>query len=250
MKCLEFLDKKGIGYNNLNRSFINHVEDSSYSIILNSAESDMCRSYALYILYWVSKEENRNKTVYVYCHHLEKVYAIKRELSELSKRIYMPTEVDCERYIKYKNGCKVRIFKLHKHVKMDEPVHFAICVDFAEAQNNVFMKFYKAFITSAASERNNKLIVSSHPNGLNLFYKLFRDAEAGINNLKPLRLYFWEDGKKDSEWVMERIKKYGEDVFNQKYNLIFSKMIRKVIKENPKKRGRKPYKNVGEDKNE
>jgi hypothetical protein len=132
---------------------------------------------------------------------------------------------------------------------MDEPVHFAICVDFAEAQNNIFIKFYKQFIASTASERNTKLIVSSHPNGLNLFYKLYKDAEEGINNLKPLRLYFWEDGKKDYEWVMERIKKYGETIFNQRYNLIFSKVPNRKLKENPKRRGRRP-KIESEDKND
>ena len=66
-----------------------------------------------------------------------------------------------------------------------------------------------------------------------MFHKLFDDAENGKNNMSPLRLYYWEDNKKNGEWVREKISMIGEAQFNQKYNLIFTpvKSARKNFEE-------------------
>jgi hypothetical protein len=199
---------------------------------MNSDETDICRTYALYLLYWVTREENKNKNVYIFSHNYHQSLLIKKELVELSKKIFLPIETDSEKYIKYKNGTKIKMYKMHKHLAINETIHLAICIDVAEVQNNIFVKFYKQFMPSISADKNSKLIINSQPNGFNLFYKLFSDAENKINTLNAMRLYFWEDGKKDSNWVIDRIDKYGEEIFNRRYNLIFSsvKGERKSVK--------------------
>ncbi len=222
MNCLEFLDRKSLKTNELNNKFVSHVENNRFSIIMNSEETDICKSYALYLLYWISREENKDKNVYVVSHNYHQALLIKKELRELSKKIFLTIEIDSEKYIKYENGVTVKFFKLHKHFYITDTVDLAICIDVAEVQNFVFMNFYKHLYPSLSAKKDSKLIISSQPNGFNLFHKLFTDAENEINSMKALRLYYWEDGKKDGEWVKEKIASFGEAEFNRRYNLIFS----------------------------
>ncbi len=221
MNCIEFLEKKSLKINQLNRKFIEHVENQRFSVILNSEETDICRSYALYLLYWISREENANKNIYIFSHNYHHALLIKKDLGELSKKIFLPIELDSEKYIKYKNGVKIKFYKLHKHLYMDETAHFGICIDVAEQQNHIFMKFYKELFPSLSAIKDSKLIINSVPNGFNLFYKLFSDAENEINAMKALRIYYWEDGKKDGNWVRDKINEVGEEEFNRRYNLQF-----------------------------
>ncbi len=232
MDCVEYFERKSVKMNECNRKFIEHVENSRYSIILNSEEVDICRSYALYLVFWITREENKDKNIYIVSHNYHQALLIKKELVEISKRIFLSIEVDSEKYVKYTNGVKVRFFKMHKHLQFAETVHFAICIDVAEVQNYVFLNFYKALFPSLSAQKDSKLIISSQPNGFNLFYKLFNDAEEKKNRMDALRLYYWEDGKKDGAWVKDKINTIGEPEFNRRYNLIFTpvKGERKDIK--------------------
>lgn len=222
MECLEFLDRKSLKYNELNKKFINHVESSRFSIVMNSEETDICKSYALYLLFWITRVENKDKNVSIVSHNYHQALLIKKELTELSKKIFLPIEINSEKYIKYENGITVRFLKLHKHFYANSTVDLAICIDVAEVQNFVFMNYYKHLLPSLLAKKDSKLIISSQPNGFNLFHKLFTDAEAEINSMRALRLYYWEDNNKDGNWVKEKIASFGEAEFNRRYNLIFT----------------------------
>ena len=74
---------------------------------------------------------------------------------------------------------------------------------------------------SLSALKDTRMVINSEPNGFNHFYKMFSEAEQGINTLSPIRLYYWEDGNKDGNWVSEKIKNIGEIEFNRRYNLIF-----------------------------
>lgn len=223
MSCLEYLNKKSIKTNEFNNRFIAHVDKSRYNIILNSEETDICKSYALYLLYWISREENANKTVYIVSNNYHQALLIKKELFDLSKRTFLPIKTNSEKYILFENGTKVKLFKLHKNLSfVGETIDFAICIDVAEIHNHVFLNFYKNIFPSLSALKDSKLILSSQANGHNFFHKLFIDAENDLTSFKALRLYYWEDGKKDGAWVKERINSFGEDTFNARYNLIFT----------------------------
>ena len=206
MDCLEYLDRKSIKINELNKKTISHLENGRFSIIMNSEETDLCRSYALYLLYWITRDENKDKNVYIISHNYHQALLIRKELLELSKRIYLPIEIESEKYV-------------------------------AEVQNYVFINFYRQLFPSISSIKDSKLIINSQPNGFNLFHKIFTDAERPVgdshkNIFNPLRLYYWEDNKKDGNWVRDKINAIGEELFNRRYNLLFTavKGERKEIK--------------------
>lgn len=222
MECIEFLDNNSLEYNNLNKKFINHIDKSRYSIIMNSEETDIYKSYALYLLYWISNIENNNKKVFIISPDYNKVLEIKLELLLLSKKIGLPISVDGEKFIKFENGIEVKIYKLHKNTYIPFSAHLGICVDIGEAPNHIFKESYKYLFPTISALKDSKLIINSSPNGHNLFYKIFTDAEEGINSFSSLRLYYWEDNNKDGDWVKEKISSIGEEEFNRRYNLVFT----------------------------
>jgi hypothetical protein len=80
-----------------------------------------------------------------------------------------------------------------------------------------------------ASRKNDKLMVSSSPNGINHFYELLTNAERKEGDPKknvfvPNRVYWWEVPGRDEEWKKKEILMLGsEDLFNQEYDLQFFK---------------------------
>lgn len=230
MSVIDFYTKKGIRLGEFNKKWLEHIDKSKISIILNSEETESSRSYALYLAYWISKKENRDKTIYVSSYNYYKSLEVKKELEDISKRLFLKITTNNEKYMIYDNGIKIKFLKIHINVYINEPVDFAICIDTAEIQNNTFLKFYKDMSPNLERNPNTMWIISSYPCGYNLFYKLLTDAENGKNIFKPLRIYYWEDNKKDGKWVSDKISMFGEEEFNRRYNLIFSKNKRKSIK--------------------
>ena len=77
MNCLEFFEKKSIKINELNRRTISHIENNKISIILASEDTDICRSYALYILFWMTRIENSKKNVFIVAFNYDKAISLK-----------------------------------------------------------------------------------------------------------------------------------------------------------------------------
>lgn len=230
MDFLEFYTNKGIKLSEFNKKYMEHIDKNKLAIFLSSEETDICRSYALYIFYWAHQKENEDKTVYLISHNYEKSLAVKSELESLFTRFSIYPRNVGPKQIDFKNGVKVKAWRLHEHVYLAEPIDFAICIDIAETANWRILKLYNVLSPNLERSTETRWVINSYPRGFNLFYNLYTDAEAGKNLFKPKRVYYWEDNQKDGNWVKDRMDRYGEYVFESKYNLMFKKTFNKKRK--------------------
>jgi len=80
-----------------------------------------------------------------------------------------------------------------------------------------------------SARKNDKLTITSTPNGTNHFYELFTDSERKEGDPKknafvPSRVYWWQVPGRDEEWKRKEILNLGsEEQFNQEYDLQFIK---------------------------
>ncbi|USV40891.1 terminase large subunit [Xanthomonas phage BUDD] len=78
-------------------------------------------------------------------------------------------------------------------------------------------EFYTATYPVVSSGDTSKIIITSTPNGMNLFYKLWTEAIRGDNN------YVWDDAlwhehpKRDKAWYDEQMANMSERQFNQEF---------------------------------
>ncbi len=87
---------------------------------------------------------------------------------------------------------------------------------------NIAEEFFTSVFPTISSGKTTKIIVTSTPNGMgNLFYKLFTQAEQGINGFAHSKVTWREVGIWDQEWADGQVKTLGEIRFNQEYECAF-----------------------------
>lgn len=64
--------------------------------------------------------------------------------------------------------------------------------------------FFQSTFPVISSGKSTKVIITSTPNGMNLFYKIWTEAEAGTNDFVPCRIKWQEHPKRDQDWFEEQ----------------------------------------------
>ena len=87
--------------------------------------------------------------------------------------------------------------------------------EFAFVPNDV--EFYASTYPVITSGKSTKVIITSTPNGMNLFYKLWSDAFRGDNSFSPLKVNWWEHPERDETWKEEQLLNMTEKEFAQEF---------------------------------
>ena len=86
---------------------------------------------------------------------------------------------------------------------------------------------YKEIISQVSISNNQKVIITTTPNGKNYFYELYKnsvlkDGHPDKNGFKTIQTFWWEVEGRDENWKQEEIKRLGsKEAFDQEYNLEF-----------------------------
>lgn len=96
------------------------------------------------------------------------------------------------------------------HIALDE---FAF-VDNADA-------FYSSVYPVISSGTNTKVIISSTPNGMNLFYRMWMDAVEGKSEYKPFRATWDVHPKRGAAWKNSQLQNMSPRAFRQEFDCVF-----------------------------
>lgn len=78
-------------------------------------------------------------------------------------------------------------------------------------------EFFRSVIPTISSGETTKVIISSTPNGLNLFHKLWKDSIDGNNDYVPTEITWDKVPGRNEEWKNLQIAQLGEHGFRQEY---------------------------------
>ena len=93
--------------------------------------------------------------------------------------------------------------------------------EFAYVPNNIATQFLSSVYPTISSGKESKVMMVSTPNGMNMFYKLWNDAENGNNTYIPIEVHWSEIPGRDEKWKEETIKNIGEEQFQTEFNCSF-----------------------------
>ena len=93
--------------------------------------------------------------------------------------------------------------------------------EFAHVQRHIASEFIRSVYPTISSGKETKVIIVSTPNGFNLFYKFWNDAESGSNTFIPFKVHWSNVPGRDQEWYKRTISTIGEDAFRQEYEAEF-----------------------------
>jgi len=95
--------------------------------------------------------------------------------------------------------------------------------EFAFVENDV--EFYTGTYPTVTSGKNTKVIITSTPRGLNMFYKIFNDSQQGNNKYKSYKIGWEEHPERDEEWYLETKSNIGESKFSVEYESLAHETI-------------------------
>ena len=76
-------------------------------------------------------------------------------------------------------------------------------------------EFLASVFPIISSGTETKIFLSSTPKGMNTFYKMWSEAEKGINGFVPVEAHWYENPNRDEVWLEDQRKTLGEVKFNQ-----------------------------------
>ena len=93
--------------------------------------------------------------------------------------------------------------------------------EFAYVPNNIASQFLSSVYPTISSGKESKVMMVSTPNGMNMFYKIWNDAENGNNTYVPIEVHWSEIPGRDKAWQEETIKNIGEEQFQTEFDCSF-----------------------------
>tara|TARA_B100000029_G_scaffold478707_1_gene525059 strand:+ start:186 stop:1829 length:1644 start_codon:yes stop_codon:yes gene_type:complete len=101
--------------------------------------------------------------------------------------------------------------------------------EFAYVPANVAEQFFSSVYPTISSGKTTKVMIVSTPHGMNMFYKLWVDAEQERNSYVPIEVHWSEVPGRDAKWKEETIKNTSESQFNTEFECEFLGSIDTLI---------------------
>lgn len=144
--------------------------------------------------------------------------------------------------LELENGSKIIAASTSSSAVRGNSFNIIFLDEFAFIPNHIAEQFFSSVYPTISSGKTTKVIIISTPNGMNMFYKLWHDAERGRNGYKPLEVHWSAVPGRDAAWKEETIRNTSERQFTQEFEceflgsvdtLIAPSKLRSMIFEDP-----------------
>lgn len=102
-----------------------------------------------------------------------------------------------QKSLTFENGCRIKISARTKTPAIGFTIDVLYLDEFAHIPSTIIEPYYTAAFPTVSAIQNSKIIITSTPNGMNLFHKLLTNAERPDgdplkNNYIPMRVYWYQ----------------------------------------------------------
>lgn len=160
---------------------------------------------------------NNNKNVLVTANNLGTAIEVIDKVREIYQRLPFFLQQGItnwnQKYITFDNKSRIKGFATTKTSSIGQSADFLYLDEFAYLPDNIAEKFYKSVFPTIANIENSKIIITSTPNGLNLFHRLLTDAEkpeGEKSSYVAKRVYWWQMPKRFITYIRLTQKKLEE----------------------------------------
>ena len=224
---------KNVTLRDYQKRYLRHLEQNRLSIYLSCRQSGKTTTSAIFMLHYVLF--NVDKNALVLCNVgktaveiLDKVKKIFYEVPHFLKPgIYKWNQGE----IVLDNGCRILTAATTKNSAIGFTLHCCLWDEAAHIAPNIAESFYNNVFPTITAARARFMITSTQ-NGYNLFYRLYKGAEAGVSEYKAFKTS-WEEvpewnpekkcwEKRDEAWHQKQVANYGsEEAFNSQFGIEF-----------------------------
>ena len=101
--------------------------------------------------------------------------------------------------------------------------------EFAYVPSSLAEEFFSSVYPTISSGKTTKVMIVSTPHGMNMFYKLWTDAQSKKNDYVPIEVHWSEVPGRDEVWKEETIRNTSQSQFNSEFECEFLGSIDTLI---------------------
>lgn len=144
--------------------------------------------------------------------------------------------------IELENGSKILASSTSSSAVRGQSYNLVYLDEFAFVPRNVQDQFFASVFPTISSGATTKLLITSTPNGMNLFYKLWMDSVNGNNDYARVDVHWSDVPGRDEAWKDLMIRSTSVDQFRQEFEceflgssntLIHPSVLSKLVYMNP-----------------
>ena len=141
--------------------------------------------------------------------------------------------------LELENGSKIMAASTSASAVRGMSFNIIFLDEFAFIPNHIADQFFSSVYPTISSGKSTKVIIISTPHGMNMFYKLWHDAERGTNEYVPTEVHWSEVPGRDEVWKEQTIKNTSEQQFRVEFECEFLGSVDTLI--SPSKLRTMPY---------
>ena len=123
--------------------------------------------------------------------------------------------------IEVENGSKVIAAATSSSAVRGSSFNVIFLDEFAHVPQNIAESFFTSVYPTISSGESTKVLIVSTPLGLNMFYKMWIEAEEGRSDYVPIEVHWSEMPGRDEKWKAETIRNTSEVQFTQEFECEF-----------------------------
>lgn len=123
--------------------------------------------------------------------------------------------------VELENGSKIIASSTGSNAIRGTSQNLVYLDEFAFVANHIQENFFSSVYPTISSGETTKVLITSTPNGLNLFYKLWKDSEQGRNSYQRIDVHWSDVPGRDEKWKEETIRNTSERQFRQEFGCEF-----------------------------
>ena len=212
-------------------SMVNKFHDNRFNIAKLPRQSGKSTVVTAYLLWYVLFNDNVNVAI------LANKAATAREMLQRLQLSYenLPNwmqqgVVNWNRgSLELENGSKIMAASTSASAVRGMSFNIIFLDEFAFIPTHIADEFFSSVYPTISSGKSTKVIIISTPKGMNMFYKLWHDAEKGKNEYTTTEVHWSQVPGRDAEWKEQTIKNTSEEQFNQEFECEFLGSVNTLI---------------------
>ena len=226
------------------KDMIHKFNDNRFVICKMPRQTGKSTTIIAFLLYYILFNESVNVAI------LANKGSVARELlsrlqlayENLPKWMQQGVVIWNKGNIEVENGSKVIAAATSSSAVRGSSFNIIFLDEFAHVPQNIAEQFFTSVYPTISSGETTKVLIVSTPLGLNMFYKMWIDAEEKRNDYVPIEVHWSDMPGRDLKWKEETVRNTSEVQFTQEfecefvgstYTLIAPSKLRTMVFKNP-----------------
>ena len=205
------------------KEMVGTVHNNRFTICKMPRQSGKSTTLVSYILYYVLFNSNMNVAILANKASTARDILGRLQLAyeNLPKWLQQGVMSWNKGSLDLENGSKVVASSTSSSAVRGGSYNMIFLDEFAFVPTTVAEDFFSSVYPTISSGKSTKVIIVSTPNGMNLFYKLWVDAENKRNSYNIIDVHWSEVPGRDAKWREETIANTSEEQFRREFECEF-----------------------------